>query len=139
MSRWFRLLAVAVLFAIAAVVLQLPEKQLTLSGKAPADPATPATTPPSLTAAQINRQDRVSRAHRRRETRAFDRRPLLAVLPLELAGVRIEIGGLSADGRTTVLTITPGPRGRPYAEHLYWRALSAYGDSGSAYDVRWRP
>lgn len=143
MSRPVRWLAIAGLLLLAAVGLQLPDQglkpRLPRSEEQPAEPGkSPATpTPPALASAELNRQDRVNRAHRRRETRAFDLRPLLAVLPLELAGVRVDVVGLAADNRTTILEIAAGPRGRAYAEAVYSRTLSAYGDRGTAYTVRW--
>lgn len=141
MRQATRLAVLAGLFALAAIALQLPDLQTPPSdpGVAPVTPTpTPvATAPEPLTAAQINRQDRTSAAQRRRETRAFDRRPLLAALPIELAGVRIDIAGLAADQRTTILELTPGPRGRAYAWAVYRRALAALGDSGHAYSTRW--
>lgn len=141
MSRPARLAVFAALFVLAVVALELPDATLSPPTRPPDTTAAPkpTATPPSLTAAEVNRQDRVSATHRRRETRAFDARPLLAVLPLELAGVRIEIAGLAADQHTTILTIGAGPRGRRYALALYRRALAAYGDPGTAYAIRWAP
>lgn len=139
MSGRARFLAYSILFVLAAVALQLPDAQLAepIDSFRPAPP-TPTVTPSPLTSTEVNRQDRVGRAHRRRETRAFDRRPLLAVLPLDLGGVRIEIAGLAEDGKTTILSIAAGARGQRYAEDLYRRALAAYGDSGADYTVRWK-
>lgn len=142
MTRASRRILLAVLVGVAAVGVALDGQ----------DPATPSLPRPAATAqgslssrnaaprptrSQVNRQDQVSAAHRRRETRAFDDRPLLAVLPLELAGVKIEITGLARDGRTE-LEVRPGPQGSGYARSLYRRALAVYGDSGNAYTVRWR-
>lgn len=93
--------------------------------------------PPSLGRDVINRQDRSTRRDRARESRAFDRRPLLTQLPLELAGVRIDIAGLAADRETTLLSIDPGPRSRAHARAAYERALAAYRDSGHGYELEW--
>lgn len=141
MSRRARLLAFAALFVLAVVALQLPETQV----PAPSPPSSTATrpptsTPPPLVAAQLDQQDRVGRLHRRRETLAFDRRPLLSVLPLELAGVGIEIAGLAADGRTTILrsrpvggvggtrTISTGGRSRPTGTQVPHTSCGGRGD-----------
>lgn len=91
------------------------------------------------TLAEINRQDRVGRAHRRRETRAFERRPLLQRLPVVSQGVTIDIGGLAADGRTTVLTISIGPGSRRHAIGVYRRWLRRTRDTGEAYRARLVP
>jgi hypothetical protein len=95
--------------------------------------------PPALARAQLERQDRVDAAQRRREGAALDRRALLAHLPLALAGVTIDIAGLGADGRTTMLELDAGGRSRAYARAIYARALRTYGDSGRAYETRLKP
>jgi hypothetical protein len=102
----------------------------------PAPTSTPA--PPAVRPEVIEDQDRVSASHRRREARAFDQRPLLNALPIERAGVRVDIAGLAADGRTTVLTLSPGSRSRAFAEQVYRRALAAQGDTAAAYRIRWQ-
>ena len=104
---------------------------------APAARVTPA--PPVLGRETINHQDRTSRARRRREAAAFDARPLLTRLPLELAGVRIDLAGLAPDGHTTTLAIDPGSRSRPFARRVYRRALATYRDPGRSYRLRWQP
>ena len=67
----------------------------------------------------------------------FDGRPLLTQLPLELAGVRIDIAGLAADRATTLLSIDPGTRSRAHARAVYRRVLAAYRDAGHAYELEW--
>jgi hypothetical protein len=99
--------------------------------------ATPA--PPAIERDAINRQDRTGRAHRAREARVFDTRPLLTELPLELADVRIDLAGLHRDGQTVILAIDTGPRSRAFARRVYERALRTFGDSGSGYRLRWQP
>lgn len=136
MSRVARVCVFAALFVGAVVALELPDSGIQLSPRVTPTPMATAE-PPAITAAEADRQDRVGAMHRRREARAFDRRPLLSVLPLELAGVRIRIAGLAADDRTTILSISAGRRGRDFAEALYRRALAAYGDSGDEYTVQW--
>jgi hypothetical protein len=79
----------------------------------------------------------VTRAHRRRESRALDERPLLSELPLELGLISIDAAGLTPDGRRTVITLT-GPD-RVVAEAAYRQALQALGDPGTAYAPRWTP
>lgn len=101
----------------------------------PAPVGTP--TPPRLPRKVLDRQDRVTRAHRHRETRAHDRRPLLAHLPLERDGVRIDIAGLAADHRSTILTLTGRSPSR--ARRAYRTELARHGDTGRAYRARWRP
>jgi hypothetical protein len=135
---------------IALAVLALAAANLTATSDRPASrprpsqrdvAATPAPTrtpvPPKLGRAVIDRQDRSTRRERERESRAFDSRPLLTRLPLELAGVRIDIAGLAADGRTTILSIDPGTRSRAHARAVYEHALAAYRDSGHAYGLEW--
>lgn len=136
-----RSILLVVLLLVAALILRLPDTEFGSPHRPVTEPpiATPSATPPLLSAKAADRQDRVDDAHRRRETRAFDDRPLLAVLPVTLGGVRIAIEGLSADGVTTELSISAGSRGREYAEAVYRRALVAFGDSGDAYAVRWSP
>jgi hypothetical protein len=93
---------------------------------------------PALPRIAIDRQDRTSSAHRRREAEAFDARPLLSALPLERACVRIDIAGLAREGRTTVLSIAPGVHGRAFARAVYKRALALLDDPGTTYRLRWQ-
>jgi hypothetical protein len=103
--------------------------------------ATPVATrtpePPKLGRDVIDRQDRTTRRERKRESRALDSRPLLTQLPLERAGVTIDIAGLAADRQTTILSIDPGTHARAHARAVYQRALAAYRDSGDAYELEW--
>jgi hypothetical protein len=108
------------------------------------DAATPATrtpsrtpAPPRLDHATLDRQDRRSSQQRRREQRAFDDRPLLAQLPLTLAGVRIDLAGLAADHHDLIVRIDPGARSQAFALAVYRRALQAGGDTGRGYRVEW--
>jgi hypothetical protein len=104
---------------------------------APSPSAEPTPTPPRLERAQINRQDRSSRRHRAREAQVFDARPLLERLPVTQAEVRIDIGGLAADDRTTVLAIDPGRTSRAHARTIYAAALRRTRDPGTAYALEW--
>ena len=92
----------------------------------------------ALTAREINRQDHPSRELLRRQQAASRARPMLSALPISSAGVRIAIGGLARDARTTILTLT-SRQGRAHALRVYQRQLRRYGDSGRAYHVRVRP
>ncbi len=136
------LIAVAVLAAIAAAVT-LGSEQPPQRAASPRRTSTPTPTvtpsPPALDRAVLNRQDRSDRRHRQREARAFDSRPLLSQFPLELGEVRIDIAGLAADGHTTIVMIDPGRRSHEFAHAVYERALTTYGDSGTAYKVKWMP
>jgi hypothetical protein len=136
------LLALAILAAIAAAVaLSTPP---TTRHAAPAQPRrtlTPEPTrtpaPPELPVRAINGQDRTSAGHRAREARAFDSRRLLARLPLQRAGVRIDLAGLAPDEHTTILSIDPGGRSRAHAQAVYARELARAGDPASAYALEW--
>ncbi len=97
--------------------------------------ATPA--PPRLRRAEIDRQDRITAAQRRRESRALDDRPLLAELPLELGPVTIALAGQAPDGRRAQLQLT-GSDERS-ARRVYRQVLKTLGDSGDAYAARWTP
>jgi hypothetical protein len=66
---------------------------------------------PQLTAHEINRQDPPDARRQREEARVFDRRPLLSALPMTLQSVHFEIGGLAADGRTTIIRANAGGLG----------------------------
>jgi hypothetical protein len=138
MTRAARAAALCALLLVAAIALRLPDAEFASRRPETGEVTVPRSpTPPVVRAAAANRQDRTRRAHRRRETRAFDGRPLLAVLPLELGGVRITIEGLAADGTTVDLRVSAGPRGQLYARAVYQRALTAFADPGNAYRVRW--
>jgi hypothetical protein len=94
---------------------------------------------PRLTARQIDRQDRPDRRRQRDEARVFDRRPLLSVLPTTLQSVRFEIGGLAADGRTTVIRANAGDLGRRRARIAYDTLRRRTGDRSSSYRLEIRP
>jgi hypothetical protein len=128
------------LIAIAAIAGVLVEDDAgTQSGRTPPATRDPVTTPsPAVEPRAINRQDRTSAAHRRREARVFDSRRLLTALPLERDGVRFDIAGLDRDGRTTVLSVAAGGRSRKSSRAVYRRVLRAYGDSGADYRLRWQ-
>ena len=99
----------------------------------PAVTTTPS--PPQPSRGVVDLQDRTSRAHRHREARAFDMRPLLNALPIRRDGVRIDVAGLAADTRHAVIAIAPGRRSRRHARSVYRRLLAATGDSGRAYTI----
>lgn len=136
-----RAVALAGLLLVAVIVIELPDAELPGRHRpetaSPPSRLRPTPAPPRLDSRTINQQDRTNPAQRRREHRDAARRPLLAVLPINLAGVRIGVGGIGADGRTTTIAIDAGRRGRRYAAALFARALAAYGDSGAGYSVRW--
>jgi hypothetical protein len=98
------------------------------------------TTPaaPKLRPRDVDRQDRTSDSHRDREARAFDDRQLLTALPIERDGVRVDIGGLAADKRTTVLIVSVGGRSRAFAREVYRRLLREHGDERTNYRLRWQ-
>lgn len=93
----------------------------------------PVPAPPTLSAEQINEQDQVSAAHRRRESLAMDSRPLLDHLPIAVDGVAVSVGGLAADNATTVLLIDPGERSDRAALAIYRALLRHHHDTGHAY------
>jgi hypothetical protein len=139
------LLAIAAaLTALAALTAALgdPERAERPVASTPAPPdRTPAPiitpVPPRLSRREVNRQDRISAAQRRRESRALDDRPLLAELPLELGQVTIDLAGQAPDQRRALLTLT-GPDEHT-ARRVYRQTLRALGDPGTAYQVRWAP
>jgi hypothetical protein len=135
---------------IALAVLALAASNLTATSDRPASrprpsqrdgTATPVPMrtlmPPKLGRDVIDGQDRSNRRDRERESQVFDGRRLLTQLPLERAGVTIDIAGLAADGQTTILSIDAGTRARAHARAVYQRALAAYRDSGDAYELEW--
>lgn len=93
--------------------------------------------PPPLERDAIDRQDRSSTTRRRAEARVYDSRPLLTLLPATSAGVRIDIGGLAADGRTTILAIDPGPRSRAHARRVLAALFDRTRDRGDGYRLEW--
>ena len=103
--------------------------------KQPYATRTPA--PPVLDRDAIDRQDRTSTARQRAEARVHDSRPLLTMLPARRAGVRLDIGGLAPDGRTTVLAIDPGSRSRAHARRVLAALLDHTRDRGDGYRLEW--
>ena len=94
---------------------------------------------PRLTARQINGQDRPDPRRQRDEAHVFDRRPLLSVLPTTLQSVRFEIGGLAADGRTTIIRANAGDLGRRRARIAYDTLRRRTGDRSRSYRLEIRP
>ena len=100
---------------------------------------TPTPAPPAVSVPALERQDRVPSRRRHDESAANDQRPLLTQLPLTRAGVSIDITGLHADGRHTLLTIHHPRSSRRDARSVYQQALRTARDSGRAYRIRYRP
>jgi len=94
---------------------------------------------PRLTARQINRQDRPDARRQDNEAHAFDRRPLLNVLPITLQSVRFDIGGLAADGRTTIIRANAQGLGRRRAEIAYDTLRRRTGDRSRSYRLEIQP
>ena len=95
---------------------------------------------PRLTEEQINRQDPRDTRRQRYEARAHDRRPLLNALPTTLQGVRFDIGGLAADGRTTIILADANGLGRRRARIAYATLRRQIGDrSPRSYRLEIRP
>jgi hypothetical protein len=137
------LLAIAVLGAIVICGVSLltgdhqeAPKTRTTSGHTATVRSIPAR---RLTARQINRQDRPDRRRQRDEAHVFDRRPLLSVLPTTLQSVRFEIGGLAADGRTTIIRANAGDLGRRRARIAYDTLRRRTGDRSSSYRLEIHP
>jgi hypothetical protein len=132
------LAAIAVAVTLAARLQPPPRRPSPAAATARPAPSPPTSPPaPRVDRAALDRQDHSPVDQRRRETAAFDDRPLLAQLPLELAGVTIDIAGLAADTTATILRIDPGTRSRAYALGIYRQALAAYGDRGRGYRLEW--
>lgn len=125
--------AIAALLALAGCGGQAAAPSTTDTPQA-ASSSPPA--PLKLSARQINQQDRVSAAHKRRESQAMDRRPLLDRLPITVGDVTISIGGLAPDDKTTIIAIDPGAGTRQHALAVYRDALHAYDDRGTAYEPK---
>jgi hypothetical protein len=94
---------------------------------------------PRLTTRQINRQDRPDPRRQRKEAHVFDRRPLLNALPTALQSVRFKIGGLAADGRTTIIRANAGGLGRRRARIAYDTLRRRTGDHSSSYRLEIHP
>jgi hypothetical protein len=94
---------------------------------------------PRLTAEQIDRQDPPDARRQRDEARAFDRRPLLNALPATLQGVRFDIGGLAADGRTTIVRADARGLGHRRARIAYATLRRRTGDRSASYRLVIQP
>jgi hypothetical protein len=94
---------------------------------------------PRLTEEQINRQDPPDARRQRGESRVFDRRPLLNALPTTLQGVGFDIGGLAADGRTTIIRADASRLGRRRARIAYATLRRRTGDRSRSYRLEIRP
>jgi len=94
---------------------------------------------PRLTEEQINRQDPPDARRQRGEAHAFDRRPLLNALPTTLQGVRFDIGGLAADGRTTIIRADARGLGHRRARISYAILRRRTGDRSRSYRLEIRP
>jgi len=138
--RVWLLAAVAILTVALATVGALtadapaPLRVNKPAGHASASTANPP--PPRLTTRALDRQDRVDRAHAALESRALEDRPLLTELPLELGPNRIDLAGLTANGRV-LLKLTGVSRAA--AEAAYRQTLRALSDPGTTYEIRWVP
>jgi hypothetical protein len=136
-----RTTALALLILAAAIVLQRADKPPDEPSPRPAATThrVPAPTPTPATAGQIAAQDRLTPRQRRRDGDALAQRRLIEHLPIALAGVRIDLAGIAADGRRTLLELHPGTRGRRFALALYQQALHVFNDRGRRYQLRWAP
>jgi hypothetical protein len=94
---------------------------------------------PRLTGEQIDRQDPPDARRRRDESRVFDGRPLLNALPTTLQGVGFDIGGLAADGHTTILRVDARGLGRRRARIAYATLRRRTGDRSRSYRLEIRP
>ncbi len=94
---------------------------------------------PRLTARQINRQDPPDPRRQREEARVFDRRPLLSALPMTFQSVRFAIGGLAADGRTTIIHAHADGLGRRRARIAFNTLRRRTGDRSRSYQLEITP
>jgi hypothetical protein len=94
---------------------------------------------PRLTRQQINRQDAPDPRRQRDEAHAFDRRPLLNVLPTTVQSVQFEIAGLGYDGRTTIIRANAGGLGRRRARIAYGTLRRRTGDRSRSYRLEVHP
>ncbi len=99
--------------------------------------APPAPAPPKLSPDQINKQDRFTAAEKRAQSHAMDSRPLLDHLPYVQDGVTVDIAGLAADNKTTILSVTTRTRTKQQAAATYQQILKRFKDPGTAYKVRY--
>jgi len=138
------LVAVAIIAAIVMVGISLltsnrhdaPKTRTTSSTRTATLRSIPV---PRLTTRQINRQDQPDVRRQRDEAQAFDLRPLLNVLPTTLQSVRFEIGGLAADGATTIIRAHAGGLGRRRARIAYDTLIRRTGDRSHRYRLEIRP
>jgi hypothetical protein len=138
------LLTIAILAAIVMVGASLLTGHRQDAPKTATTPGTRTATlrsipAPRLTARQIDRQDRPDPRRQRDEADVFDRRPLLSVLPSTLQSVRFEIGGLAADGRTTIILANAGALGRRRARIAYDTLRRRTGDRSRSYRLEVQP
>jgi hypothetical protein len=135
------ILAVAALIVLGANVLgrDRTNRSITAVTAATSTVASRAVPAPRPTARQIDRQDRPDPRRQRREARAFDSRPLLAVLPTTLDGVRFEIGGLAAGGRATIIRASARGLGGRAARIAYDTLRRQTGDRSRSYLLEIEP
>lgn len=134
------LLATAAIAAVALATIGSDNDRPTGSGaRVNIGEPTPTPAPPALSVSALERQDRVASRQRHAEGAAHDQRPLLTQLPLTLAGVTIDITGLHADGRHTLLTIRHTRSSHRHARAVYQQALRTARDTGRAYRIQYRP
>ena len=123
-------------FVVVGVTLLTGDTQHGRTTPRPSGTATAVLRPvpaPQLTAEQINRQDPPDARRQRDEAHAFDRRPLLNALPTTLQGVRFDIGGLAADGHTTIIRADARGLGRRRAWIAYATLTRRTGDRSRSY------
>lgn len=94
---------------------------------------------PRYSDAEVNRQDPPDARRRRDEAWVFDRRPLLSALPTTVHGVTFEIGGLDADGRTTIIRVHAKGLGGRRAQIAYETLRRRTGDRSRSYRLAIRP
>jgi hypothetical protein len=134
-------LAIAVV-AVAGLTLLAGGKQKQRTMPPTSGTATVALRPvpaPRLTDEQINRQDPPEARRQREEARVFDGRPLLNALPTTLQGVGFDIGGLAADGHTTIIRVDARGLGRRRARIAYATLRRRTGDRSRSYQLEIRP
>jgi hypothetical protein len=132
-----------ILIGLAVLLAVIVLAALAGSGTPPRPGSTQDTTSvpraPVLTKREIDRQDRASPAVKQRESRIFDSRPLLNMLPAQSHGVDFDIGGLSADRRRTVITADAHGAGRTRAVAAYRALRRRVGDDSRNYELRITP
>lgn len=141
MTRRMHLGVFAGLFVVAAFAVAIPDQQTVAPPPrkgADRGPDRVGRAAPRLTAREVNRQDRMSQRERRRQLESALTRPLLSLLPLDLAGAHLDVAGIAPSGKV-LLRITPGAQGRADAQATLRRTLEALDDPGTAYEIRWKP